>query len=128
MTGPDLHVVTDAEVKLNPLGKGCGCVEQHVPAAYVPEDHHIKPESWGGTRIPENLVRICPNTHTATHRLIDEYVREGGLPPWETRKHFGATARLLAAKAWDQRPDVPTLTLTYDETGLPVGYAPPPSA
>lgn len=110
--------------KLAPLGQGCGCVEEHEPRAYVPNRHHIKPESWGGPTTDENLVTLCPNTHTATHRLIDEYVRTGGIPPWSTREHFGPLARALAEKAWELRPsDRPPLTMTYDEHGHTTGFA-----
>lgn len=92
------------------LGQGCECVNQHVPATYVPAKHHIVPESWGGPTIKTNLVLICPNTHTATHRLIDSYVRTGGDPGWEVRRHFSPYIRDLAARAWAGRPERPTIT------------------
>lgn len=92
------------------VGVGCACVATHSPAAYVPAKHHALPQSWGGQTVPSNLVMLCPNAHTATHRLIDEYVRAGGDPGWETRRHFSAYVRDLALRAWEQRPPVPTIT------------------
>jgi hypothetical protein len=72
---------------------------------------------WDGPDIRENKRLICPNTHTATHRLIDEYVRAGGDPGWEVRRHFGVYVRELARFAWDHRPPKPTITsLTGDHT------------
>lgn len=95
---------------LAPLGQGCQCVTSHSPSAYVPTVHHILPQSWNGQTVPENLATICPNTHTAVHRLIDNYVRAGGDPGWDVRQHFSAYQRDLALRAWEQRPDVPTIT------------------
>lgn len=82
----------------------------HAPATYVAVRHHIVPQSWGGPTVEWNLVTICPNTHTATHRLIDEYVRAAGDPGWAVRRQFGALAQFLAKSAWDKRPDTPTIT------------------
>lgn len=95
---------------LAPLGQGCACVADHSPAAYVPVRHHVVPESWDGPTIASNLVTICPSTHTAVHRLIDEYVRHGGDPGWDTRRHFSPFQRDLALRAWEQRPEKPTIT------------------
>jgi hypothetical protein len=100
-------------LELAPLGSGCRCVTQHSPAAYVLVKHHIKPKSWGGPDTVENLVDVCPNSHSAVHRLIDSYVRAKGDPGWEVRRKFSAFQRELALRAWEQRPPVPTYTLGY---------------
>ena len=97
-------------LRLATLGQGCECVAQHVPATYIPARHHIIPESWQGPTTPSNLILICPNTHTSTHRLIDTYVRLGGEPPWEIRRHYSPFIRDLAARAWAGRPERPTIT------------------
>jgi hypothetical protein len=85
-------------------------VATHSPHAYVPARHHILPQAWGGKSTEGNLVTLCPTTHTAVHRLLDEYVRNGGDPGWDTRCHFGPYVRDLALRAWDQRPPKPTIT------------------
>ncbi|MGI8682016.1 MAG: HNH endonuclease [Mycobacteriales bacterium] len=108
MTGP---------VSLAVLSTGCVCVAEHSPTAYVPTRHHRLPQSWGGPSVADNLVTLCPSTHTAVHRLIDEYVRHGGDPGWDTRRHFGAYARDLAARAWEQRPVTPTITSLHVAAG-----------
>ena len=95
---------------LNPLGGLCGCVAEHSPTAFVPTYHHILPQSWGGPSVPENMVWLCPNAHTATHRLIDDYVRAGGDPGWDVRQHFSPFVRGLALRAWEQRPTDPGIT------------------
>ena len=95
---------------LNPLGSGCECVTAHSPAAYVGAQHHVLPQSWGGQTTKANLVWLCPNAHTATHRLIDSYVRAKGDPGWEVSRHFSPFVRDLAARAWNQRPGTPTIT------------------
>lgn len=98
------------QVGLNPLGDLCLCVDRHVPGAFVPTRHHIVPRSWGGATVDSNLVWLCPNSHTAIHRLIDEYVRAGGDPGWDIRKHFSEFQRGYALRAWMQRPETPTIT------------------
>jgi hypothetical protein len=102
--------VTQTPERLAPLGQGCRCVTVHSPVAYVPTRHHIVPQSWGGPTIDSNLVTLCPSSHTAVHRLLDDYVRVGGDPGWETRRHFGEHVRDLAQHAWDHRPEHPTIT------------------
>jgi hypothetical protein len=99
------------------LGEGCECVAEHSPHAYIPNQHHVLPRSWGGQTVDTNLVTICDNTHRAVHRLIDDYVRAGGDPGWETRRHFSAYQRDLALRAWNQRPAVPTITSELEPHG-----------
>ena len=93
-----------------PLGEGCVCVSSHTPSAYVPHKHHIIPLSWDGPDTADNIVMLCPNSHTAVHRLINDYVRAGGEPSWEIRRQFGPYVRKLAAIAWENRPQEPTYT------------------
>ncbi|MGZ4663577.1 MAG: HNH endonuclease [Frankiaceae bacterium] len=88
----------------------CQCVRQHSPSAYVPNVHHAIPQSWGGQTTPDNLVVLCPNSHTATHRLIDAYVRAGGDPGPVVRRGYNRLVRDLAARAWAGRPAHPTPT------------------
>lgn len=93
-----------------PVGQGCHCVRSHTPGSYVAAWHHIKPQSWGGLSVPENLALVCPNTHTATHRLLDEYVRANGDPGYPVRRMFGEYVRAMVNTAWAQRPEHPTIT------------------
>lgn len=117
MTDEDMIRALEVLKARRPIGEGCACVDDHNPSAYVPADHHIIPRSWGGPDVAENRRLICPNTHTAVHRLIDEYVRAGGDPGWEIRRHYGVYQRELAKFAWDHRPAKPTITsLTGDHT------------
>lgn len=98
-----------------PLGEGCACVSSHTPSAYVPNRHHVIPLSWGGPDVPENTVMLCPNSHSSVHRLLNEYIRSGGLPSWEVRREFNAYVRGLAATAWANRPENPTYTVDFAE-------------
>jgi hypothetical protein len=102
-------------VALSPFGVGCPCVVTHSPSGYVLVVHHILPRSWGGPDVPSNRQEVCSNTHDATHRLLDDYVRyhRAGLgePPWEHRRRFNPLARAMAAAGWEQRPATPTFTL-----------------
>jgi hypothetical protein len=93
-----------------PLGEWCECVSDHSPKAYVANRHHVVPLSWGGSDDSSNVVMLCPNSHSAVHRLLDEYVRNQGTPDWALRRQFGAYIRELAMRAWDQRPEKPTYT------------------
>lgn len=90
----------------------CLCVVQHVPEVHALCTHHILPKSWGGGDEPTNRVVLCPSTHENIHRLLNRYVRLGGVPPWEDRRIYGVYARDLAARAWSQRPsDKPPYTV-----------------
>lgn len=104
-----------APVTLNPFGIGCPCVAEHTPSGYVLVTHHVVPMSWGGPDVPGNRQPVCANTHDATHRLLDDYVRyhRAGLgePPWEHRRRFNPLARSMAATGWAARPASPTFTL-----------------
>lgn len=94
----------------SPVPPVCRCVTKHSPAAYVVNLHHVLPQSWGGQTITSNLVPLCPNSHTATHRLIDAYVHAGGDPGPAVRKGYSRYVQQLAARAWAGRPPHPTPT------------------
>jgi len=95
----------------------CPCAMTHGPGAYVPARHHILPQSWGGPTEPDNLIYICPNSHTAVHQLLNAYVHAGGEPAWSVLQHYNALVRDLAARAWVQRPsDHPPYTLAHPVT------------
>jgi hypothetical protein len=86
----------------------------HCPAAYVPNHHHILPQSWGGPTVPENLVWLCPNSHTAVHDLLNLYIHHGGPPPEGDMQHYTRLVRDTAATAWSQRPnDHPPYTTAH---------------
>lgn len=96
------------------MNRQCQCVTEHSPTAYVTNQHHIVPQSWGGQTVATNLIPICPNTHTAVHELMNAYVHAGGLPPWEIRQHYSTFVRDLAAYAWARRPnDHPPYTVGH---------------
>lgn len=95
----------------------CSCVQTHSPVAYEPNHHHILPQSWGGLTVPENLIWLCPNSHTSTHQLLNLYVHAHGEPPWDVVRHYPALVRRLAAQAWEQRPsEHPPYTLAHGST------------
>ena len=78
----------------------CNCVSEHRPTPSTFERHHILPLAWGGSDDPDNVVSLCPTTHSDTHKLLREYRRLMEAPPWEFRRHYGYTARRLAFNAW----------------------------
>lgn len=94
---------------------GCTCTAKHSPSTYVPNAHHILPQSWGGQTVPANLATVCNNAHMSIHALIDLHVHLNRIP---TRAEIVARLgrypvpliRDLAAKAWAQRPAKPTPT------------------
>jgi len=87
-------------------------VSQHVPEAHALAMHHILPKSWGGPDTATNKVALCPTTHENIHKLLNRYVKLGGVPPWWFRRSYGTYARELATRAWDQRPsDKPPYTM-----------------
>lgn len=93
----------------------CANPIRHTPAALIFDQHHVRPESWGGQTDPSNLVTVCPTCHYSTHILIDLYVTLGRPPkPAEILARFGHRPSpyigQLAAAAWALRPPHPTPT------------------
>lgn len=87
----------------------CHCVRDHVPNPKVMHKHHIVPKAWGGTDAEppswmsddqSNLVVLCPTAHSNVHRLLNDYVRHKGKPPWSLVEHYTHYERELAGTAW----------------------------
>lgn len=96
------------------LAKKCECVTLHCPAAYVPNLHHILPQSWGGQTIDSNLIYLCPNSHSAVHDLLNQYIHTGRIPENDVLQHYNDLVKQTAAKAWAQRPsDHPPYTVSH---------------
>lgn len=80
----------------------CACVTWHVPAPQHLVRHHVVPLSWGGPDTEENTVWLCPTTHGNVHRLLWDYERFEGEPPWRGyRWHYSLYTRRLAERAWE---------------------------
>lgn len=50
-----------------------GCHAPGRPVSY--EVHHVWPQEYHGPSTPDNLVRICCNTHSDTHDLLNRMLR-----------------------------------------------------
>ena len=92
---PEANVFTDPD-------DHCPCVTRHHPAVITFHDHHRWPLGMGGPDTPENIVRVCPNTHYAIHHLLREYVKLGHEPDWQVLRRFGPYARVVARDGWDR--------------------------
>lgn len=80
----------------------CECVSTHYPVCRSVHDHHIHPLGMGGPDTYLNIVRLCPNQHAMTHRLLRLWgYRYDGEPPWWIRRHFSPIARDLAEQGWN---------------------------
>lgn len=112
--GERLQVRLDQPLGLVHVAKKCTCVQFHCPAAYVPNHHHILPQSWGGLTVDANLVWLCPNSHSAVHDLLNQYVHAGRLPEPGVMIYYNTHIQEIAAKAWSQRPsDHPPYTAAH---------------
>lgn len=56
-------------------GKKCICAADHHPDPLELERHHIWPLGMGGSDAEENVVWVCPTTHTNIHEILREMVR-----------------------------------------------------
>ena len=54
---------------LLPIHKGTMCYVCNVPAIHR---HHVKMLAFGGENMPENLVALCENCHSAIHPWMQE--------------------------------------------------------
>lgn len=94
--------VTVGEPRLVPFATHpCLCVSRHVPTIKHTVRHHIIPKAWNGPDTAENIVNICPNTHSETHRLLEAFVRNGGPLP---RIGYNDLVWSLTLRAWEGRP------------------------
>lgn len=66
----------------------CECTRRHSPPVLEGNWHHVRPRGMGGGNIPENVIFICPTTHTNAHEILRELVR--------------ANAPLPRRRAWPQ--------------------------
>lgn len=60
-------------------GQTCQCVKAHRPPYMELEHHHIWPIYLGGPNVPENMIWICPQTHTNVHEIIRMFSAAGRL-------------------------------------------------
>ena len=58
-------------------GAECLCVSEHRPGVLEYEHHHIWPQEFGGPSVAENMVWICPTTHTNVHELLRYFLKYG---------------------------------------------------
>lgn len=61
------------------LGRACACRTTHAPHPLELERHHIWPSGMGGPDTEDNVVFVCPTTHTNTHELLRLFMRDGPL-------------------------------------------------
>lgn len=84
------------------VDRECNCVSYHSPVPQHLVRHHIVPLSYGGPDTEDNIVWLCPTAHGNVHKLLWDYERYEGLPPWEgVRWHYSAFIRRLAERAWE---------------------------
>ena len=78
----------------------CRCVGTHTPQPGHPEKHHIWPLGTGGPDTPENIIWVCPTTHTNVHLLEGDWRRAKGEPSWDLRRRYSHFTRELARRAY----------------------------
>lgn len=68
-------------------GQKCLCIAVHNPEPLELNHHHIWPQEYGGPTVPENLVWLCPTTHTNVHELLRLMVHAGSTLSWYQIKY-----------------------------------------
>lgn len=81
-------------------GQYCLCVAEHRPSPQELHRHHIWPLGMGGPDTEENVVWLCPTSHTNVHELLRAWVKYEGEPPWEIRRFFSPYIRDLAEQGY----------------------------
>lgn len=81
----------------------CRCVGKHIPKPMELHKHHIWPLGEGGPNTKENLLLLCPSTHSNVHRLWRLYERYDGRPPWEFLKSYSEYARWVVERGRELR-------------------------
>lgn len=60
-------------------GRACACVWEHRPPVLELHRHHILPLYLGGPNTADNIVWLCPTTHTNVHELLRMMMTRGPL-------------------------------------------------
>jgi 5-methylcytosine-specific restriction endonuclease McrA len=81
----------------------CKCVSKHVPRALELHKHHVWPLGEGGPDARENLVILCPTSHSNVHRLWRLYEQYNGRPPWDILRNYSEYARAIVEKGRNLR-------------------------
>lgn len=105
---------TDSPVAAHDEGQRCACVSEHRPPVLEFERHHAWPLYLGGPDVPENLVWVCPTTHTNAHELLRMMLRAGRALTYsecqdiEDRPvaRYAHNLALRGYEAWLTRPEV----------------------
>lgn len=58
-------------------GRRCLCQATHRPAPLEFERHHIWPLGLDGPDTDDNIVWVCPTTHTNIHEILRIFMRFG---------------------------------------------------
>lgn len=76
-------------------GDQCALHRYHRPAVLETERHHVWPLGMGGPDTPDNIVNVCPTSHSAIHVLIRALVKGQALPKAGRRERYYATRGFL---------------------------------
>ena len=74
--------------------KGFVCHKHHDMVSY--EMHHVWPVSYHGPNIKANLIKICPNSHSDIHYLMDRMLAG---KPYNIRE-YGNSVKLYAYRGY----------------------------
>lgn len=80
----------------------CECVADHNPNPMELHKHHIWPLYLGGPDTEDNIVWLCPTSHTNVHELLREWVKRDAAPPWDVQKRYSAFVHNLAAEGYSR--------------------------
>lgn len=82
----------------------CSNPTEH-PTLHTINRHHNPPKSWTSDNgASSKVIPLCGTCHDEAHTLMNEYVRNKGLPSWEVRRTYSRFVARLAAEAWARRP------------------------
>lgn len=81
----------------------CHCVLRHNPIPQELHRHHVWPLGEGGPDVSENLLWLCPTTHSNIHKLWRLYETHKGAPPYTIRRQYSIYARSIVDRGWLQK-------------------------
>jgi hypothetical protein len=118
--GSGAHVVapvsatTARPLRVRVVTRGVRCKAHKHDSIVAEENHHLRPQSRGGTLIADNMRYLCANAHGDTHYLLDlieknakPMVGKGADPddpidqiPWSVARTYGPGVRDAAYEGW----------------------------
>lgn len=90
------------EIPARSTTRPCEVHFTHQPTTHINEQHHVWPLGHGGPDVAANKVIVCATGHSSIHDLLAKWLKVGGDPGWDVRRHYARGECDLARLGYDR--------------------------